>query len=118
MVSFLRSFFHERAGIEGEEGMRKYFATWSPYRMRKVHVELIGKKEIYRPNSILEGIDGTREMNHFVGRPVQRLGGGGRGCNTFVPALGRNGTKIAPTGDIFDQPLVKCDKSGASLPTM
>ena len=28
----------------------------------------------------------------------------GRGCNIFVPVLGGNGTKIAPTGDIFDQP--------------
>ena len=32
------------------------------------------------------------------------IGGGGRGCNKFVPVLGGNGTKIAPTGDIFDQP--------------
>ena len=30
--------------------------------------------------------------------------GGGRGCNIFVPVLGGNGTKIAPNGDIFDQP--------------
>ena len=29
---------------------------------------------------------------------------GARGCNIFVPVLGGNGTKIAPTGDIFDQP--------------
>ena len=35
--------------------------------------------------------------------PVQRLGGG-RGGNIFVPVLGGNSTKIAPTGDIFDQP--------------
>ena len=28
----------------------------------------------------------------------------GRGCNIFVPVLGGNGTKIAPTGDIFGQP--------------
>ena len=62
VVSFLKSFFRERVGGEGEEGMRRYFATWSPYR-----VELIGKKEIYRPNSILEGIDGTRGMYHFAG---------------------------------------------------
>ena len=67
VVSFLKRFFRERVGGEGEEGMRKYFATWSPYRMRKVHVELIGKKEKYRPNSILEWIDGTREMYHFAG---------------------------------------------------
>ena len=30
--------------------------------------------------------------------------GGGQGCNKFVPVFGGNGTKIAPTGDIFDQP--------------
>ena len=36
-------------------------------------------------------------------RPVQRLGGGA-GSNNFVPALGGDGTKIAPTGDIFGQP--------------
>ena len=29
---------------------------------------------------------------------------GGRGCRKFVPVLGENGTKIAPPGDIFDQP--------------
>ena len=31
--------------------------------------------------------------------------GGGRGCNNFVPVLGGDGTKIAPTGDIFNKPL-------------
>ena len=29
---------------------------------------------------------------------------GERGCNIFFPVLGGNGTKIAPTGDRFDQP--------------
>ena len=29
--------------------------------------------------------------------------GGRRGCNIFDPVLGGNGTKIAPTGNIFDQ---------------
>ncbi|CAB1097273.1 unnamed protein product [Ectocarpus sp. CCAP 1310/34] len=67
VVRFLRSFFREKAGSEGEEGMRRYFAKWSPYPMRRVHVEFIGKKEIYRPNSILEGVEGTREMYHFAG---------------------------------------------------
>ena len=28
---------------------------------------------------------------------------GGRGCNHFVPVLVGNGTRIASTGDIFDQ---------------
>ena len=30
--------------------------------------------------------------------------GGGRGCNKFIPVLGGDSMKIAPTGDIFDQP--------------
>ena len=30
--------------------------------------------------------------------------GEGWGCNIFVPVLGGNGTKIAPTENIFDQP--------------
>ena len=33
-----------------------------------------------------------------------RIGGGGRGCNKFVPVLEVNSTKIASTGDMFDQP--------------
>ena len=40
---------------------------------------------------------------HEVGMTRSTLGGG-RGCYQFVPTLGGNGTKIAPTGDIFDQP--------------
>ena len=42
----------------------------------------------------------------MTARPLTRstIEGGGRGCNNFVPVLGGNGTKIAPTGDIFDQP--------------
>ena len=58
--------------------------------------------------------------------PLRRYGikykfndwGGGGGCNIFVPVLGGNGTKIAPTEDILTNPLVKCDEFGASLPTM
>ena len=30
--------------------------------------------------------------------------GGGGGCNIFVPVLGGKGTKIAPIGNMFDQP--------------
>ena len=37
------------------------------------------------------------------GEVIQRMGGGG-GCRKFVPVLGGNGTKIAPLGDMFDQP--------------
>ena len=29
---------------------------------------------------------------------------GGRGCRKYVPFWGGDGTKIAPPGDIFDQP--------------
>ncbi|CAN0464296.1 unnamed protein product, partial [Ascophyllum nodosum] len=66
VVSFLRGFFREKGG-RGEEGMRKYFARWSPIRIRKVHVELIAKNEIYRPCSKLAGIDETRDVYHFSG---------------------------------------------------
>ena len=38
-----------------------------PYRVRKVHVTLIGKNEVYQPDSELASIEGTREMYHFVG---------------------------------------------------
>ena len=37
-------------------------------------------------------------------RSRSTIGGGGRACNKFVLVLGGNGTKIAPTGDTFDQP--------------
>ena len=30
--------------------------------------------------------------------------GGGWGCNKIVPVLGEDGTKLAPLGDLFDQP--------------
>ena len=32
------------------------------------------------------------------------IGGGGRGCHIPPPVLGGDGTKIAPPGDLFDQP--------------
>ena len=32
------------------------------------------------------------------------IGGGGGGCHNFVPVLGGDDTKIAPPGDLFDQP--------------
>ena len=44
------------------------------------------------------------------GGPVSKVSGdkfndwGERGCNIFVPVLGGNGTKIAPTGEILNQP--------------
>ena len=47
----------------------------------------------------------ARYLDSTEGRlPVSRSTiGGGRGCHTFVPVLGGNGTKIAPLGDLFDQ---------------
>ena len=35
---------------------------------------------------------------------MSRSTNGGGGCNNFVPVLAGDDTKIAPTGDIFDQP--------------
>ena len=40
----------------------------------------------------------------FVTSPIRSTIEGGRGCNKCVPVLRGNGTKIAPTGYIFDQP--------------
>ena len=36
-------------------------------------------------------------------RPLDPFNDWGGGCNKFVPVLGGNGKKIAPTGDIFDR---------------
>ena len=36
-------------------------------RIRKVHMELIGEHETYRPGSKLAGIEGARETYHFTG---------------------------------------------------
>ena len=43
---------------------------------------------------------------------------GGLGCHKFVTVLGGDGTKIAPLGDLFDQPPGECIQLGASLPTI
>ena len=43
---------------------------------------------------------------------------GGRGCHKFVLVLGGDGTKIAPTGDLFDQPPREMSSIRASLSTM
>ena len=39
-----------------------------------------------------------------MGTSRSTIGGGGRGCHKFVPALRGNGAKKAPPGDLFDQP--------------
>ena len=49
-------------------------------------------------NNAVSGEKGSPPQDQFNGW------GGGRGCSTFVPVLEGNSTKIAPTGDIFDQP--------------
>ena len=39
----------------------------------------------------------------FLQESRSTIGGGGRGCNKFVPVLSGDGTKIVPPGDLFDQ---------------
>ena len=40
-----------------------------------------------------------------IGRGIESFNDwGGRGCRNFFPVLGGDGTKLAPPGDIFDQP--------------
>ena len=43
---------------------------------------------------------------------------GGRGCHSFAPVLGGDGTKITPPGDLFDQPPGERVEFEASLRTM
>ena len=54
-----------------------------------------------KARAAVEGDEGDRSRG-IVTRST--IWGGGRGCNKFVLVLGGNGTKIAPTGDMFDQP--------------
>ena len=43
-------------------------------------------------------------LGNSRGATRSTIGGEGGGCHNFVPVLGGNGTKIAPPGDLFDQP--------------
>lgn len=48
-------------------------ARWSPYRIRRVHVNFIGPDAIYRPNLTLTGIEGTHSMYHLAGANTQKF---------------------------------------------
>lgn len=65
VVKFLEGYFHHIG--EGNKELADYFATWSPYRIRAVHVKLIDVGAIYRPEQQLKGIAGTRDAYLFVG---------------------------------------------------
>ena len=52
--------------------------------------------------AVKEGTCQTRLLVHQT-RSTIGGGGGGGGCNNFVPVLGGSGTKVTPTGEIFDQ---------------
>ena len=39
----------------------------------------------------------------YIYESFNDLGGRGRGRHNFVPVLGGDGTKVSPTGDLFDQ---------------
>ena len=63
VVKFLDNFFNH---IQ-DKSLQDYFAKWTPYRVRRVHVKLIGRHDIYRPTPVLEGIKGTQSMYLFEG---------------------------------------------------
>ena len=65
MVKFLRKYFHYIGA--GNKDIADYFATWSPYRIRRVHGKLIGPGAVYRPEQQLKGITGTRDTYLVVG---------------------------------------------------
>ena len=63
VVKFLDNFFNH---IQ-DKSLEDYFAKWTPYRVRRVHVNLIGRHDIYRPTPVLEDIKGTQSMYLFEG---------------------------------------------------
>ena len=65
VVKFWKDYFDPIG--EGNKELADYFATWSPYRIRRVHVHLIWMGAIYRPQQQLKGITGTRDTLFFVG---------------------------------------------------
>ena len=83
------------------EAMLYGCVTWSP---RACHYDTLRRV----PHRFLTNCIGWRKNNR-ADHPISYLDTlitirGGRGCNNFVPVLGGDCTKIAPTGDIFDQP--------------
>ena len=69
VVRFLEGFFRSIGG----KTMQEYFATWSPYRIKRVHVKLIGPPPaIYRPKQDLKDIEGTHSTYLFVGANAGR----------------------------------------------
>ena len=88
---------------------------WGPYEARlQVKAKRQAVQWIDGPDNTVSNSVGDEDLGVKPGedvsvgrrgaRPVQRLGGDGD-VTFFVPVLGGNGTRIAPTGDIFDQPL-------------
>ena len=76
----------------GEKG-RKLKSTFGiPRITEKTRCHGSSAKHIYNPTT-----------RGYQPRIRSTVGGGGGGCNNFVPVLRRNGTKIAPTGDMFDE---------------
>ena len=86
VVEFLKEYFHHTGA--GNTELAEYFATWSPYRIRRVHVKLFGAGAVYRPEQQLKGITGTRDTYLFVGvnaGPEDRATTTRRGRDGSVP---------------------------------
>ena len=49
------------------------FADWSPYKITRYHVKLVGVKEIPRPPVNLEGIPGSSRLYQFMGGVDQEM---------------------------------------------
>ena len=98
------------AGITQEEGHTGFFIHHTIYKYCRSMADTLPLPPNSLPSSVsppsfFRGLSrAVRTHHHHIPSwPVQRLGGGG-GCNKYVPLLGGNGTKIVPSGDIFDQP--------------
>ena len=94
-----RAYFQQRRQFNG--------ARLVPYHRRHIMAEH-DTNNIQAMLKFCPYFDG-KDKAHFLDykdklRVTSSTIGGGGECNIFVPVLSENGTKIAPTGDRFDQP--------------
>ena len=86
------------------KGMPESTATFSVDTADQVYNQI--NESVYLGGNVYHNADLSIEVNWRIRNAwwIRSTIEGGRGCNKCVPVLRGNGTKIAPTGYIFDQP--------------
>ncbi|CAB1107057.1 unnamed protein product [Ectocarpus sp. CCAP 1310/34] len=77
---------------EAKEDGGGHFSSWSPYRIKRFHIKLLGHREIPRPFVDLTGISGSSKLYQFMGAEVQEEESSGVGVEVQtengVPLVG------------------------------